>query len=96
MIDPRLLEAIAARGWPAAETAMIGGWRLHASAGKSGRINTCWPHAPPDRTVGDAVAAVEVWYGARGLPPRFKIIEAIVSPGDLADRLAQRGQAPRR
>ena len=51
MIDPRVIEPIAARGWPAAESAELGGWRLHASAGHSGRINTCWALEPPDRAI---------------------------------------------
>jgi len=92
--DPRLLEPIAARGWPAAECDSLGGWRLHASAGKSGRINTCWPHAPPEQAVDEAIAAVEAWYAARGFTPQFKIVEEVACPGDLSDRLARRGYRP--
>ena len=62
MTDPRVLEPIAARGWPAAESAELGGWRLHASAGQSGRINTCWPLDAPDRAIDEAIAAAEAWY----------------------------------
>jgi ribosomal protein S18 acetylase RimI-like enzyme len=94
MTDPRLLEPIAARGWPAAESDRIGGWRLHASAGKSGRINTCWPLDAPDRGVEAAIAAAEAWYARRSLAPRFKIVEGCSHPPDLADRLAARGYAP--
>ncbi len=94
MIDPRSLEFIAARGWPAAEHAALDGWRLHASDGISGRINTCWAHAPPGQPVEDAIDAVEAWYGARGFTPRFKIIDEIVCPDDLAARLARRGYVP--
>ena len=95
MTDPRVLEPIAARGWPAAESAKLGGWRLHASAGQSGRINTCWPLGAPDRGVDEAVAAAETWYAVRGLSPRFKIVEGCSHPPDLAERLAARGYAPR-
>lgn len=91
MIDPRLIEPIAARGWPAAESAELGGWRLHASAGQSGRINTCWALEPPDRAVDAAIAAAEAWYEARGLAPKFKIVEADGSARDLIARLRKRG-----
>jgi GNAT superfamily N-acetyltransferase len=91
MIDPRSLERIAARGWTARESAALGGWSLYAASGKSGRINTCWTHGAPDREVEVAIDAAEAWYVARGLRPRFKLIEAIVSPGDLPARLARRG-----
>jgi ribosomal protein S18 acetylase RimI-like enzyme len=94
MTDPRVLEPIAARGWPAAESAKLGGWRLHASAGQSGRINTCWPLDAPDRSVEDAIAAAEAWYAGRGFTPRFKIVEGCSHPADLAERLAALGYAP--
>lgn len=89
--DPRLIEPISARGWPAAETAMLGGWRLHASSGQSGRINTCWALEPADRPADEAIAVVEAWYLARGLRPMFKLIEGCGAPADLAERLAGRG-----
>jgi ribosomal protein S18 acetylase RimI-like enzyme len=91
VVDPRSLEAIAARGWAAAESAAMGGWSLYAASGKSGRINTCWTHGPPDREVEAAIDAAEAWYLARGIRPRFKLAPAIVSPGDLAERLTRRG-----
>ena len=95
MTDPQVLEPIAARGWPAAEIAKLGGWRLHASAGQSGRINTCWPLDAPDRDIDAAIAAAEAWYAARGFAPRFKIVEGCSHPPDLAERLAARGYGPR-
>jgi ribosomal protein S18 acetylase RimI-like enzyme len=91
LIDPRVIEPIAARGWPAAETAELGGWRLHASAGHSGRINTCWALERPDRDVDAAIAAAEAWYAARGLAPKFKIVEAEAASVDLIARLRRRG-----
>ena len=95
MTDPRVLEPIAARGWPAAESAELGGWRLHASAGQSGRINTCWPLDAPDRDIDAAIVAAEAWYAARGFAPRFKIVEGCSHPPDLDERLAARGYGPR-
>ena len=91
MIDPLELEPIAARGWPARRTAALGGWRLHASEGISGRINTCWPLAAPDRPTEAAIEAVEAWYAAQGLGPAFKLTEGGCDPADLADRLMARG-----
>ncbi|HXQ14634.1 MAG TPA: GNAT family N-acetyltransferase [Caulobacteraceae bacterium] len=91
MIDPHVIEPISARGWPAAESAELGGWRLHASAGQSGRINTCWALEPPDRDIDLAIAATEAWYAARGLPPKFKIVEADEGALDLIARLRRRG-----
>ena len=66
------LERIADRAWPAAERSSLGSWILNASTGWSGRLNACWPLGEPPLSLADAVDAVEVWYGARGLPPVFK------------------------
>jgi N-acetylglutamate synthase len=90
MSDPSVVEPISARGWPAAESADLGGWRLFASSGWTGRINTCWQFGPPDRALADAIEAVEAWYGARGLPPRFKVVEGAAS-AELVARLTARG-----
>jgi ribosomal protein S18 acetylase RimI-like enzyme len=91
MSGPHIIEPIAARGWPAAESEALGGWWLHASSGQSGRINTCWPMAPPDRSADEAIIAAETWYARRGIVPRFKLIEGFGDPPDLAERLAARG-----
>lgn len=68
------LETIASRAWPAAREGAIGGWRLYASAGFSGRINACWPLEDPGLPMAQAVEAVEAWYATQGLPPLFKIV----------------------
>jgi ribosomal protein S18 acetylase RimI-like enzyme len=94
-IDPRLLEAVADRAWPAQTRAGLGGWRLNASSGWSSRINACWPLESPDRDPEAAIDAVEAWYADRGLPPRFKLTDGATAPTDLADRLAARGYTPR-
>ena len=91
MIDPRLIEPISARGWPAAESAELGGWRLYASSGHSGRINTCWALEPLGRDIDEAIGLVEAWYEARGLPPKFKIVYAGDAALDLIARLRRRG-----
>jgi GNAT superfamily N-acetyltransferase len=94
VIDPRALEPLADDAWPARERERLGGWRLNASSGHSLRINACWPLAAPDRDPDEAIAAVEAWYAARGLPSRFKLTDGVLAPADLADRLATRGYHP--
>ena len=91
---PAVIELIAARGWPAKVSASIGGWRLYASSGFSGRINTCWPLADPGLPMEEAIAAAEAWYAERGLPPRFKLTEGCANPTQLAERLAELGYLP--
>lgn len=94
VIDPALLEPLADDAWPARERERLGGWRLNASSGRSMRINACWPLAAPDRDPEAALDAVEAWFSARGLPPRFKLTDGVLAPTDLAQRLAARGYAP--
>lgn len=90
-VDPVWLEQVADRAWPARERALMGGWRLNATDGCSLRINACWPLTPPDREVEAAIDAVEAWFAARGLPPRFKLTDGATAPADLARRLTARG-----
>jgi ribosomal protein S18 acetylase RimI-like enzyme len=96
LIEPRLtdallIEPIAARGWPAADSAELGSWRLYASSGQSGRINTCWALEAPGIDVDKAIEAAEAWYLARGLPPKFKIVQVGEAAFDLIARLRRRG-----
>ena len=95
VIDPLVLEAIAARAWGPAESADLGGWRLNASSGFSGRINACWPLGEPGASPEDAIDAVEAWYGARGLPATFKLVEGLASHAGLSERLRARAYAAR-
>jgi ribosomal protein S18 acetylase RimI-like enzyme len=85
------LERISARAWPAAREASIGGWRLHASSGFSGRINACWPLSDTGLEPAESVAAVEDWYETSGLPCLFKLVGRACWPADLAVRLQARG-----
>jgi len=57
------------------------------------RINACWPLEPPDRDPEAALNAVEAWFAARGLAPRFKLTDGVFAPDDLPERLAARGYA---
>jgi GNAT superfamily N-acetyltransferase len=93
-VDPRLLETIADRAWPARQSGALGGWRLNASDGWSRRINACWPLGEPDRPIDEALDAVEAFYAARGLPPCFKLADGAVVPGNLSEHLRARGYHP--
>ncbi len=71
--EVRRLEEVAALGWPAPDTARLGGWLLRAAQGWTGRANSVLPLGAPDRPVPDAISAVQRWYAERGLPPRFQL-----------------------
>lgn len=86
------LERIAARGWPAVETAWLGDWLLRASEGWTNRANSVLPLGEPGMAVPDALERVHEWYAARDLAPRF----AVPLPGfeGLDRELAARGWRP--
>jgi N-acetylglutamate synthase len=75
--EVRDLEAAAATGWRALETAHLGGWMLRAAGGFTGRANSCLPLSSPDRPLADAVHQVERWYGARNLAPAFQLPDSL-------------------
>ncbi|MGH3713448.1 MAG: GNAT family N-acetyltransferase [Micromonosporaceae bacterium] len=83
------LERVAARGWPAVETAWLGDWLLRAAGGWTNRANTVLPLGDPGMPVPDALDHVHEWYAARDLAPRC----AVPLPGfEGVDReLAHRG-----
>lgn len=91
VVGPLELELITARAWRAAREECLGGWRLNAALGLSGRINSCWPLCDPGLEPDVAIAAVEAWYADHGLPPVFKLARDAVWPDDLAARLVARG-----
>lgn len=93
MLDIIALEDVSSRAWPALHLARLGGWRLHASTGHTGRANTCWVLEAPDREVEAAIDAVEAWYAGHGLPPKFKTVDGATAPADLPARLIARGYA---
>jgi GNAT superfamily N-acetyltransferase len=72
-ISPLELQAIAAEGWPATETAWLGRWLLRAAEGWSGRANSAAPLGDPGRPLADAIEAVRSWYAERGLPPMVQV-----------------------
>lgn len=93
-MDIVALEEVSARAWPSLHAARLGGWRLYASTGHTGRANTCWALESPDRPVEAAIEAVEAWYAGHGLPPKFKTTDGATAPDDLPRRLIERGYAP--
>lgn len=82
------LEVIAARAWPAARSTTLGGWRLYATSGFSGRINACWPLEDPGLDLAQAISRAEAWFESCGLPSNFKIVAgaAPLLTGELARR----------
>ncbi|WP_301129883.1 GNAT family N-acetyltransferase [Streptomyces cacaoi] len=85
----RELTTVAARGWPAVETASLGGWTLRASAGFTSRANSVLPLGDPSLPLPEALAHVERWYGERGLAPLVQV--APEENAVLARELEQRG-----
>ncbi len=76
------LEVAAAGSWQAPELAWLGGWRLGAAAGFTGRANSALPAGDPGRPLAAAVEAVCAWYRARGLPPMISVPFPMAGPGD--------------
>lgn len=79
----RAVEAAAYDAWPAPQRATVDGWRLRAAQGITGRANSVW--ALEDNgamALEEKLAAVEAFYRAQGLPPRFQI-HAAVQPANL-------------
>ena len=67
------LEAVAARGWRAAETSTIGGWLLRADHGFTGRANSVLPLAAPGVSLDEALDEARRWYAERGLQLRLQV-----------------------
>ncbi len=80
-VDPAVLEPVTARAWRPAEETRLGDWRLNAALGVSGRINACWPMGDAGEPPPIAIASVEAWYAARGMPARFKLVDGHAPPG---------------
>src|SRR5882757_1796283 len=72
-VTPEEMEAIAARAWPATETAMLGDWTLRASGGFTRRANSVLVAGEPGMPVAAALEVVTRWYGERGLPPYLQL-----------------------
>jgi N-acetylglutamate synthase len=67
------LQRVAAPAWGAVEREPLGDWELRASAGFTQRGNCVVPVGDPTLPLAEAVALVEQWYAARGLPAKVAL-----------------------
>ncbi len=67
------VQRMSALSWQALETERVGGWRLRAGNGFTGRANSVLPLGDPGLPLDRALARVEAWYVERGLRPRFQL-----------------------
>ncbi len=71
--DELALQAVAAAGWRAEETAELGGWLLRANSGFTGRANSVLPLRQPGMPLDEALQQARAWYTERGLPLRMLV-----------------------
>jgi GNAT superfamily N-acetyltransferase len=71
--DPAGLERAAALAMPAPETVQLGEWLLRAAEGFTGRANSALPLGDPGMPFSAAIAEIESFYRARGLPPYIDV-----------------------
>ena len=74
------LERAAGDAWPAPHTGRLGGWRLRAAGGWTGRANSALAVGDPGRPLPAAVDEVTRWYARRGLPARIAVPEPLAAP----------------
>ncbi|GAA2578113.1 GNAT family N-acetyltransferase [Streptomyces tubercidicus] len=90
--NARELQTVAARGWPAVETARLGEWTLRASGGFTRRANSVLPLGDPGVPLETALERIGQWYDARGLPPVIVVATGRADTDErLAAELAERG-----
>ena len=68
--DPQLLDRLAAKAWPAAETDERAGWLLSLAPGVTSRRVNCALPPPGSADVPEEVLA---WFRERGAPPRVRL-----------------------
>lgn len=83
------VQRMSSLSWQALETERVGGWRLRAGNGFTGRANSVLPLGDPGLPLEQALAYVENWYGERGLLPRFQLPDPDTAA--LSQALAERG-----
>src|SRR5689334_12170185 len=87
------LELAANDAWPAPVQARLGGWILRAAQNWTGRANSALAVGDPDRTLEDAIDAVEQWYAARSQRPMINSPMPLAAPVNAA--LVARGWTAR-
>jgi N-acetylglutamate synthase len=80
------LQRICARGWQAPDTQTLGDWLLRAAGGFTGRANSALVSGEPGLPIGEALAEVEVFYAARGLPAQAQVVVASADEATLVNR----------
>ncbi|MDX6208982.1 MAG: N-acetylglutamate synthase [Frankiales bacterium] len=83
------VQRMSALSWQALETERMGGWRLRAGGGFTGRANSVLPLGEPGLPLEAALDHVERWYAERDLLPRFQLPQPDSAP--LSAALAERG-----
>ena len=78
------LERVMAEHWRPDEREDLGGWRLRAAGGFTGRANSALAVGSPGVDLGEALARVEAFYADRGLPA----LVAVPHPADGAGTAA--------
>jgi GNAT superfamily N-acetyltransferase len=94
-VTPLEIEHATLDAWPPAEVEPHLGWLFCAASGVTGRVNAVWPLAWQGESIDAAIDAAEAWYGARKLPPRFKLTDGAYAPSELTARLEARGYVPK-
>jgi N-acetylglutamate synthase len=83
------VQRMSSLSWQPLETEALGGWRLRAGAGFTGRANSVLPLGDPGLPLDEAIAFVVDWYGQRGILPRFQLPQPLTAT--LSDELVVRG-----
>jgi ribosomal protein S18 acetylase RimI-like enzyme len=87
----RLIERLAFRAWPAAETGECDGWRLRFAYGVTHRANSVWPNGfGIVLSLQEKIAAAEAFYLERKRPAIFQLCPAS-EPAQLDAVLQARG-----
>ena len=82
--DVVALELAANDAWPAPIQARLGRWILRAGQNWTGRANSALAVGDPDRTLEEAIDAVEVWYGEHGQQPLINAPMPLAAPVNAA------------
>jgi GNAT superfamily N-acetyltransferase len=91
--DVVALELAANEAWPAPTQARLGSWILRAAGNWTGRANSALAVGDPDRTLEQAIDAVERWYTEHGQQPLINAPMPLAAPVNAA--LDRRGWTAR-
>jgi ribosomal protein S18 acetylase RimI-like enzyme len=80
------MDTVAARAWPATETAPLGDWTLRYAGGFTRRANSVLVGGDPGMPVDEALAEVVRWYRERGLTPYLQLSDSSPYAAEAAAR----------